>query len=97
MIKVKVLVVSVLGLIASEKVARRLVESETPVAPAVGVVAVIVGGVVSAAPASAVDPRECPVAVVEADPVAAVGDDEAQRLRARDADVDRLGRASPRS
>ena len=47
LIRVKVVVVSVLGLMLSEKVAVELVESATPVAPAVGVLAVIVGGVVS--------------------------------------------------
>ena len=45
--KVKVLVVSVAGSIASEKVALGETSSATPVSPTTGVVALIVGGVVS--------------------------------------------------
>ena len=89
----KVLVVSVAGFIASEKVAVGETETATPVAPGAGVRAVIVGGVVSPPAAAALDPRVRPVGVVGGDePLPPLPTTSRSSLAPAMDDVDRPGR-----
>ena len=88
------LVVSVAGSIASEKVALGETSSATPVAPTTGAVALIVGGVVSL-PAPPHSMRASAQSAWSESCRRPVGDDEPQLAGTGDRDVDELRRRRP--